>query len=164
MLKALCDMGHGDVLILADANFPGETISKECTYSRLLNSPEIDVNTLLKALIARESSQGKFIRCPGVDVNTMLAAIADLFPLDVAYTKHPACVMELTDSDKAKGMATPVAWTGFMDTLGKRYSGLELGKIERFDFYEKAKKASVIIQTGEEKPYGNLLLVKGCVL
>ncbi|MBR5977985.1 MAG: fucose isomerase, partial [Verrucomicrobia bacterium] len=29
MLKVLCDMGHGDVLILADANFPGESIAKE---------------------------------------------------------------------------------------------------------------------------------------
>ena len=61
-------------------------------------------------------------------------------------------------------MPTPIAWTGFTETLHPNYPELELGKIERFEFYEKAKKAYAVIQTGEEKQYGNLLLVKGCVL
>lgn len=139
MLKVLCDMGHGDVLILADANFPGESIAKATTY-------------------------GKLIRCSGADVSEVLKAIVDIFPLDVAYTGEPACVMELTDGDKAKGMPTPIAWTEYTDVLRRSYPGLMLGKIERFDFYEKAKKAYAVIQTGEEKQYGNLLLVKGCVL
>ncbi|MBO7091607.1 MAG: fucose isomerase, partial [Victivallales bacterium] len=56
MLKALCDMGHGDVLIISDANFPGDTVAQ------------------------------RLIRCPGVDVSALLKAIVDLFPLDVAYT------------------------------------------------------------------------------
>jgi L-fucose mutarotase len=139
MLKVLCDMGHGDVLILADANFPGESIAKKTTF-------------------------GKLIRCPGADVNTLLKAIVDIFPLDVDYTEYPACVMELTDSDKAKSMPTPIAWCDYTETLHKSYPTLTLGKIERFDFYERAKKAYAVIQTGEEKQYGNLLLVKGCVL
>ena len=139
VLKVLCDMGHGDVLILADANFPGETIAKETVY-------------------------GKLLRCPGADVNTVLRAIVDLFPLDTAYTEHPACVMDLTDGDKAKGMPTPIAWTDYCRTLAGNYPQMELGKIERFDFYEKAKRAYAVIQTGEERVYGNLLLVKGCVL
>ena len=67
--------------------------------------------------------------------------------------------MELTDSDKKKGMPTPIAWAGFESTLQ-----IPLGQIERFAFYEKAKHSYAIIQTGEEKQYGNLLLVKGCVL
>lgn len=139
MLKVLCDMGHGDVLILADANFPGETIAKETTY-------------------------GQLIRVSGNDVTDILEAIVDLFPLDVAYTEHPACVMELTDSDKAKGMPEPQAWGSYKEVLSKNYPGITLGSIERFDFYEKAKKAYVVIQTGEERQYGNLYLVKGCVL
>ena len=138
-LKILCDMGHGDMLILADANFPSETIAKQTTY-------------------------GKPIHCPGADVNDVLKAIVDLFPLDVAYTEHPACVMDLLDGDKEKKMPTPIAWVGYTETLHSHYPTLELGKTERFDFYEKAKKAYAVIQTGEEKQYGNLLLVKGCVL
>lgn len=139
MLKALCDMGHGDALILSDANFPGDTIAKETV-------------------------NGTLIRCPGVDVTDILSAIVELFPLDTAYTEFPACVMELTDSDKAKGMAEPEAWKSYKEVLDWYYPGIELGKIERFDFYEKAKKSYVVIQTGEERQYGNLLLVKGCVL
>lgn len=135
ILKVLCDMGHGDVLILADANFPGEAIAKSTSY-------------------------GKLLRMPGADVNTLLQAIKPLFPLDVAYTEHPAAVMELTDGDKEKGLPTPEAWKDYTATL----DGMELGKIERFDFYEKAKKAYAVIETGEERIYGNLLLVKGCVL
>lgn len=139
MLKVLSDMGHGDVLILADANFPGEAIAKSTAY-------------------------GKLIRCPGTDVAGMYDAICGLFPLDAAYTKEPACVMDLTDGDKAKGMPLPEAWKDFTEILHRAYPEKELGLIERMEFYERAKKAYCVIQTGEERVYGNLLLVKGCVL
>lgn len=134
MLKALCDMGHGDVLIISDANFPGDTVAQ------------------------------RLIRCPGVDVSAILKAIVDLFPLDVAYTEHPAAVMQLTPGDAAKGMKRPESWADFEGILRPKYPALMLGEIERFEFYERAKKAFVVIQSGEERQYGNLLLVKGCVL
>ena len=139
MLKVVCDMGHGDVLILADANFPADAIAKHTTY-------------------------GKVVECLGVDVNDVLKAIVDLFPLDVNYSEFPACVMERTDNDIAKGMPIPEAWNSYIETLNNNYPTIELGKIERMEFYEKAKKAYVVIKTGEERQYGNLLLIKGCVL
>lgn len=139
VLKILCDMGHGDVLILADANFPAESL-------------------------ARHTALGQVIRLPGVDVITLFSAIADLFPLDAAYTDHPACVMDLTDGDKQRNMPLPAAWEDFQTLLTEKYPGCTLGKIQRFDFYDRAGKAYAVIQTGEERQYGNLLLVKGCVL
>lgn len=139
MLKVLCDMGHGDVLILADANFPGEKIAKDTTY-------------------------GKLIRSPGTDVAALYNAICDLFPLDAAYTENPVCVMDLTDGDKVKKMPTPAAWEDFQNITHKNYPALSLGKIERYAFYDAAAEAYAVIQTGEERQYGNLLLVKGCVL
>lgn len=139
ILKVLSDMGHGDVLIIADANFPGEKIAKETSY-------------------------GKLIRVPGISGSEVYEALEPLFPLDADYTEFPACVMELTDSDKEKGMQDPVIWEAFEKTLHKQYPALELGKIGRFEFYEKAEKAYAVIETGEERKYGNLLLVKGCVL
>lgn len=139
VLHAISDMGHGDVLIIADANFPGEAISKYTSY-------------------------GKLIRLPGTDVAQVYEAINTLFPLDVAYSEKPVAVMELTDSDKAKGMKAPAAWADFEKTLHKRYPETNLSQIERFAFYEAAKKSYVVIETGEERQYGNLLLVKGCVL
>jgi len=139
VLKALCDMGHGDVLIIADANFPGEAISKS-------------------------TSVGKLIRLPKLTVSDVYDAINELFPLDINYSKFPIAVMDLTDSDKAKGMKTPEAWLDYENILHKQYPNTKLGYIERMEFYERAKKSYVVIQTGEERIYGNLLLVKGCVL
>lgn len=126
LLKVLCDMGHGDELVIADANFPSHSIAQ-----RLVSLPGIS----------------------GVDV---LKAVLSVFPLDTYST--PAFIMDLTDSDKAKGMPEPEIWKPYADLTG----GVE--KIERFAFYERAKKAYCIIQTGEERQYGNLILVKGVVL
>ena len=128
LLKALCDMGHGDELVIADANFPAETVAQ------------------------------RLIRIPGIDGVRMAEAIMSMFPLDT-YVDNPACVMDLTDGDKAKGMPEPVIWGDY-----RRITGMKLGLIERFAFYERAKKAYLIIQTGEERQYGNLLLTKGVVL
>ena len=134
LLKALCDMGHGDELVIADANFPADTVAK------------------------------RLIRYPGIDGVTLARELAKVFPLDT-YVDEPACVMELTAGDQAKGMPTPVIWGEYEAVLRKEYGEqTSLGKIERFDFYERTKNAYLVIQTGEERQYGNLLLVKGVVL
>ena len=126
LLKVLCDMGHGDELVIADANFPAETCAQ------------------------------RLIRLPGIDGVRAAKAILSIFPLDT-YSS-PAFVMDLTDSDKAKGMPEPEIWPEYENLTG----GYE--KLERFAFYERAKRAYAVIQTGEERQYGNLILVKGVVL
>ena len=132
MLKVLCDMGHGDEIVIADANFPAETYAK------------------------------RLIRCPGIDGVDLCKAIISVFPLDT-YSKAPAVLMDLTDSDKEKGMQEPAIWEEYYDTVcAKKY--VEFEKIERYEFYERAKNAYAIIQCGEERQYGNLILVKGVVL
>ena len=67
--------------------------------------------------------------------------------------------MDLNDGDKAKGMPEPEIWAKYHDAVV-----VEPKRIERFEFYERAKKAYAVIQTGEERQYGNLILVKGVVL
>ena len=131
LLKVLCDMGHGDELVIADANFPASSLAT------------------------------RLISLPGIDGVRAARAILTVFPLDT-YSS-PAFVMDLTDSDKAKGMQLPRMWNEYED-LVKRNGGDGLGKIERFEFYEKAKKAYAVVATGEERQYGNLILVKGVVL
>ena len=133
MLKVLCDMGHGDELIIADANFPADTYAK------------------------------RLIRCSGINGSELLEAISPLFPLDT-YVDNPTAIMDLTDGDKRKKMSTPEVW-GVYETILKQMddSFEELGKIERYAFYERTKNAYVVIQTGEERQYGNLLLIKGVV-
>lgn len=134
LLKALCDMGHGDELVIADANFPAEAVAK------------------------------RLVRCPGIDAVTLTREILRVFPVDT-YTPEPAAVMELTPGDRAKGMPTPGIWAEYEALLrAEGETGSGLGKLERFAFYERAKGAYLVIQTGEERQYGNLLLVKGVVL
>lgn len=131
LLKILCDMGHGDELVIVDANFPAETCAQ------------------------------RLVRLPGIDGAKAAEAILSVFPLDT-YSE-PVHVMDLTDSDKAKGMQTPKMWEAYGE-LVEQNGGDGVGKLERFAFYDRAKKAYAIIQTGEERQYGNLLLVKGVVL
>ena len=44
-----------------------------------------------------------------------------------------------------------------------RLADCEIGTLERFAFYERAKRAFALVRTGEMRPYGNILLVKGVV-
>ena len=133
LLKILCDMGHGDEIVIADANFPAETYAK------------------------------RLIRLPGLDGVTVADAILSVFPLDTYST--PAALMDLTDGDKAKGMPIPMIW-GMYENILSMSSGKEVTveRMERYAFYERAKNAYAVIQTGEERQYGNLILVKGVVL
>ena len=133
LLKALCDMGHGDELVIADANFPGERVAR------------------------------RLIRLPGISGTELLRAIAPLIPLD-AYSPAPALVMQLTDSDRAKGMPDPAIWGEYEAILREHYGeDTRVDTIERQAFYERAKTAYLVIQTGEERIYGNLLLAKGVI-
>ena len=133
LLKALCDMGHGDELVIADANFPGERVAR------------------------------RLIRLPGISGTELLRAIAPLIPLD-AYSPAPALVMQLTDSDRAKGMPDPAIWGEYEAILREHYGEYtRVDTIERHAFYERAKTAYLVIQTGEERIYGNLLLAKGVI-
>ncbi len=125
LLKILCDMGHGDEIVIADANFPAETCAK------------------------------RLIRLPGVSGPEAAKALLEVIPLDT-YSDN-AYIMDMTGGDKASGMKDPAIWAEY-DALCRGVS-----RIERFAFYERAKKAYAVIQTGEERIYGNLILVKGVV-
>ncbi|XP_028917366.1 fucose mutarotase [Ornithorhynchus anatinus] len=134
LLFALAKMGHGDDIVLADANFPTSSVC-QCGPVE--------------------------IRADGVGVPQLLEAILKLLPLDT-YVDSPATVMDLVEGDKAKGLTTPV-WTEFQMLLSQAGCNKALEKIERFDFYERAKKAFVVVATGETALYGNLILKKGVI-
>ncbi len=127
ILKILSDMGHGDELVIADANFPAESIAT------------------------------RLVHMPGIDGVRAAEAVLSVFPLDT-YTDAPALIMDMTDGDKAKGMPEPTIWSEYEALCGS------VRKLERYAFYERSKKAYAVIQTGEERQYGNLILVKGVVL
>ena len=135
LLKVLCEMGHSDRLVIADGNFPAETMGKDAIV----------------------------IRMDGHGVCDVLKAILEVFPLDT-YVDQPVNLMQLTPGDVGK-VETPI-W----DEYAKLVSAVEprgekaVGYIERFAFYEEAKKAYAIIATGESALYANVMLQKGVVI
>lgn len=100
------------------------------------------------------------VRCDGHGVPELLDAILQVFPLDT-YVEHPVNLMEVMKGDDVK---TPI-WDTYKEIVGKYddRGGKAVGNIERFAFYEEAKKVYAIIATGESALYANIMLQKGVV-
>jgi L-fucose mutarotase len=101
----------------------------------------------------------RLVRCDGHSVTELLDAILQLFPLD-QYVEKPAALMQVVPGDPAE---TPI-WEQYRSIIMQR-SGLEepFEEMERFAFYERAKKAYAIVATGESAIYANLILKKGVI-
>lgn len=95
----------------------------------------------------------------GVNATDLLKEILDLLPLD-HIVKAPALIMDLEPEDKNKGMGDPQIWSEFNLIVNKLHKKT-VEKISRQDFYERSKKSVAIIQTGEKRLYGDIILVKG---
>ncbi len=133
LLKVLCEMGHSDTIVIADGNFPAQSMGKN-------------------AIVLRMDGHG---------VPEILEAILEVFPLD-QYVEQPVSLMDRVPGD----MADVSIWNTY-DKIVSKYEerGTQvIGKLERFAFYEEAKKAYAIVATGETSQYANVILQKGCVL
>jgi L-fucose mutarotase len=133
VLHALRAMGHGDDLVLADTNFPSQSVARRTVLGRLLR-----------------------IEAPAPRV---ARAVLSLYPLD-GFVDDAAARMEVVGApdeipevqrqvqaevDAAEGRAWPMVG------------------IERYAFYERAKRAYCVIQTGERRFYGCFAFRKGVV-
>lgn len=132
LLKALCEMGHGDTLVIADGNFPAESMGKDAIV----------------------------IRYDAIGVTPLLEAILKLFPLDT-YVQKPVSLMSVVPGDKVE---TPI-WEEYKAAIRAVDSRGDdtVENVERFAFYEKAKKAYLVIATSESALYANIILQKGVV-
>ena len=132
LLKVLCEMGHSDTIVIADGNFPAESMGKNA----------------------------KVIRCDGHGGVELLDAILQLFPLDT-YVEKPVSLMAVVPGDKVE---TPV-WEEYKSVISRHdeRGASTVGTMERFTFYEEAKKAYAIIATGESALYANIMLQKGII-
>jgi Fucose dissimilation pathway protein FucU len=102
----------------------------------------------------------RLVRCDGHNVPELLDAIMKLFPLD-QYVTAPAALMQKVQGDKVE---TPV-WDVYMDILKKHEpTNNKIEYVERFAFYERARKAYAIVATGEKALYANIILKKGVVV
>ncbi|MEG0824374.1 MAG: L-fucose mutarotase [Oscillospiraceae bacterium] len=99
------------------------------------------------------------IRADGHGVPELLDAILQLMPLD-PYSEKPVGLMEVVPGDPV----VPEIWDTYKKILKKHdpdHCAIEM--IERFAFYERAKKVYAIVESGETAIYANILLKKGVV-
>jgi L-fucose mutarotase len=130
LLRILRAMGHGDDIVIADANFPAE------------------------------ASARALVRLDGVAAARVLRAILSVMPLD-AFVDDPAISMQMVDDPEG---VPPVVeeFQRIIDTVADRPARIK--PLERFEFYERARNAFAIVQTGERQLYGNLIVKKGVLL
>ena len=129
LLRHLRAMGHGDELVIGDANFPGEACAR------------------------------RIERLPGVSATEALEAILTLMPLD-SFVEQPARTMQVVGEPDT----VPEIVVEFQRIInGTADNPAKVTSVERHAFYEQARKAYCIVQTGETRFYGNIILQKGVV-
>ncbi len=102
----------------------------------------------------------KLVRCDGNNGCEVLDAFLKFFPLD-QYSKEPVSLMAVVPGDSI----VPVIWESYKEIVIKHEPNFtEFEMVERFDFYERAKKAYAIVTTGEKAQYANIILKKGVVI
>ena len=128
LLKILCEMGHGDEIVIGDGNFPAASVAQ------------------------------RLVRLDGHGVPEILDAILRLMPLDT-YVDAPVALMDNNDAENR-----PAIWAQYEDVVRRNEGDKSFELVERFAFYDRAKKAYAVIATGETAIYANVILKKGVVV
>ncbi len=100
----------------------------------------------------------RVVRADGVGAVPLLKGILQLIPLD-QYDPDNFGLMEVVPGDDVK----PVIWDEYRRVLADAEPGAIPTIIERFAYYERAKKAYCVVATGETAQYANIILKKGVV-
>ncbi|MEA4896931.1 L-fucose mutarotase [Bacillota bacterium Meth-B3] len=127
LLKVLAEMGHGDELVIGDANFPAQSMGQRC------------------------------VRADGVGGVPLLDAILALLPLDT-FVAAPVHLMQVVPGSME---ADPPIWSEFQATVEAHQPGTKIDWIERFEFYDRARKAYACVSTSERALYACVILKKG---
>ena len=122
--------------------------------ARMGHSEEI---ILADAHFPAESYNGRVLRADGLRIPDLLAAILPLFELD-AYVPHPLVMMAAVPGDELDPTVEE-AYLKSIHITNPIVPAIE--RIDRFEFYDRAKKVFAVIMTGETAKYGNILLKKG---
>lgn len=133
VLQALRAMGHGDDLIVVDTNFPSDSTARQTVLGKLLR-----------------------IDAPAADV---VKAVLSLYPLDT-FVDDAAARMEIVGKPDEVPPVQQEVQKQIDAAEGKAWPMIS---VERYAFYERAKKAYCVIQTGERRFYGCFAFRKGVV-
>ena len=99
----------------------------------------------------------RLVRLDGHGVPEILDAVLKLMPLDT-YVEAPVALMD----NGADGERPPI-WNEYEQIVNKNEGDKKFELVERFDFYDRAKKAYAVVATGETAIYANIILKKGVV-
>ncbi len=100
----------------------------------------------------------RLVRLDGHNVPEVLDAILEVLPLD-KYVENQVALMEVVPGDPV----VPVIWDTYKEIIANYEPDAKIEYMERFDYYERAKKAYAVVYTGEKAIYANVILKKGCV-
>jgi len=117
-----------------------------------------DEIAIVDANFPAESSGPPVIRLDGVLATDLLDAVLTVMPLDT-FVDQQAFAMEVVGDPAAREQTH----RDFDALIGKHEAGMSLSLLERFAFYDRVKGAFAVVQTGERRLYGNVLLKKGIV-
>ncbi len=134
LLWTLASMGHGDDLIVVDTNFPAQSV-------------------------ANMTASGTLVDMPGFNTQDALKIILSLYPLDSFVDDAVKC-MQVVGKPKEVLEIHTQAQAAIDEAEGKHWP---MQSLERFAFYEAAKKAYAVVRTGEGRPYGCFILKKGVI-
>jgi L-fucose mutarotase len=134
VLGCLRAMGHGDMLIVSDTNFPADSIARATVTGQLLR---------MENLTAAQAIQARLSVMP---LDTFVADFAGRMEVVGTPDDLPPVQAEVqAEIDRAEGQPRPMI------------------SIERFAFYDLARTAYAVIQTGERRFYGCFMLRKGVI-
>ena len=134
VLYALRAMGHGDTLVIADTNFPSDSI-------------------------ARQTVLGELLRMDNLTCAEVVEAVLSVLPLDTFVDDFAGRMEGVGAPDKIEPVQAEVQ--AKINAAEGRVR--EMISIERFDFYERAREAYAVIQTGERRFYGCFIFRKGVI-
>lgn len=134
VLYALRAMGHGDVLIIADSNFPSDSIARATVHGELLRMDNLTAGQAAEAVLSV------------LPLDTFVDDFAGRMEIVGAPEEVPPVQGEVQRAiDLAEGRHRPMV------------------SIERFAFYDLARKSYAVIQTGERRFYGCIMFRKGVI-
>jgi len=134
VLYALRAMGHGDTLVISDTNFPADSI-------------------------ARQTVLGDLLRMDNLTCAQAVEAVLSVFPLDTFVDDFAGRMEVVGHPDRIEPVQAEVQ--AAIDAAEGRSRPM-IG-IERFAFYDRAKTAYAVIQTGERRFYGCFVFRKGVI-
>ena len=134
VLYALRAMGHGDTLVISDTNFPADSI-------------------------ARETALGSLLRMENLTCAQAVEAVLSVLPLDTFVDDFAARMEVVGDPTRVEPVQAEVQIA--IDAAEGRPRPMI--SIERFEFYDRAKQAYAVIQTGERRFYGCFIFRKGVI-